>query len=101
MSFPLKPSDPEMHQEVPGRRCPWPYCLGSAFYLVGRVLPPVGSPQVSAGLNQDLSKALICSEYLMQRWQTDFVLFINSDWLQVAAWSVDQLAKTVRHVCVL
>lgn len=88
-------------RQVPARPCPWPYCLGSAFYLDRRVLPPAPSPQVSAGLNRDLSKALICSEYLMQRWQTDFMLFINSDWLEVAAWSVDQLAKTVGHVRVL
>ena len=64
----------------------------------GESFHPTASLQVSAGLNQALSEDLICSEHLIQRWQTDFVLFINSDWLEVAAWSAYQLAKTVRCV---
>lgn len=55
-------------------------CSGLPFTQPGESSHPTASLQVSAGLNQDLSKGLICSELLMQRWQTDFVLFINSDW---------------------
>lgn len=54
-------------------------CLGLPLTPSGEFSHPTASLQLSAGLNQDLSKGLIFSEYLIQGWQTDFVLFINSD----------------------
>lgn len=76
----------------------WPAALGLPSTLSGESSHARAYLQVSAALNQALSKGLICSEFLMQRRQTDFVLFINSDWLEVAAWSAYQLAKIVRCV---
>lgn len=56
------------------------HCFGLPFTRSGESSHPTASLQVSASLNQGLSDGLIFSELLMQRWQTDFVLFINSDW---------------------